>query len=331
MSIKNNSKSVAYAMVLISFLVLGCTGGDTSGSGALDKGVVITEFMFDTPAVYHKEQINLWLVLENQGAKQVSGETSVFVYGQTVSTNSKHWQVVENTLSLYPVSEQMSSETLDGAWTIPNDDFLPPQPEMGVPGGVATFEVTLIAPELEQGESTPYTFFTRVCYPYKTSMLSTLTSSSREEMRIQQDTSAVENVNTAGPIHVTLGGQQNIVARGSSIPVIFKITDVGGGFSTSMETDCEASPSSMNRSRVDVKIEVEGVMLDGSSTIPYGSGGTAPNCGKTVKLINGEAELRCSIPVDSDEPTREYHIRAIAEYKYYVGSEAIVTVDYIEE
>ncbi|MCK5062407.1 MAG: hypothetical protein KAR23_00620, partial [Candidatus Aenigmarchaeota archaeon] len=99
----------------------------------------------------------------------------------------------------------------------------------------------------------------------------------------------------------------------------------------SMETDCEASPSSMNRSRVDVKIEVEGVMLDGSSTIPYGSGGTAPNCGKTVKLINGELELRCSIAVDSDEPTREYHIRAIAEYKYYVGSEAIVTVDYIEE
>ncbi|NOQ55261.1 MAG: hypothetical protein GQ477_00480 [Nanohaloarchaea archaeon] len=317
----------------MTVFVLGCTGSGDTTLRASDVGVVVTEFMFDTSAVYHKEQVNLWLVLENQGEKQVAGDTSVFIYGQTISGDVKHWSVVADTLVTEPKtsSSGMSSTTLDGAWEIPNSDFLPPQPEMGVPGGVATFEATFIAPELEQGESTPYTFYSRVCYPYKTSMLSTLTSSSRQEMRIQQDTSAVENVNTAGPIHVSLGGQQNIVARGSTIPVIFKITDVGGGFPTAMETLCKASPETMDRNKVDVKIEVEGVMLDGSSTIPYGDGGSTPNCEKTVKLINGEAELRCSIPIDPDQPTREYHIRAIADYKYYISSDTKITVDYISE
>ncbi|MBW6461473.1 MAG: hypothetical protein K0B07_00270 [DPANN group archaeon] len=316
----------------MTVFVLGCTGSGNMTSGASDVGVVITEFMFDTPAVYHKDQVNLWLVLENQGAKQVAGDTSVFIYGQTISTTNKSWQVF-GVPSLEPKTEDsnMDSVTLEGSWKIPNYDFLPPQPDMGVPGGVATFEATMVAPELEQGESTQYTFYTRVCYPYETSMLSTVTSSSRQEMRIQQDTSAVENVNTAGPIHVNLAGQQNIVARGSTIPVIFTITDVGGGFSTSMGTVCASTPSSMDRGKVDVKIEVEGVILDGSNTMPYGDANGTPNCNKTVKLINGQAEMRCSIPVDPNQPTREYHIRAVAEYKYYVGSDAPITVDYISD
>ena len=326
MSFKYNSKSVAYAMVLISFLVLGCTGGDTAGSAASDKGVVITEFMFDTPAIYHKEDINLRVVLENQGQKQVTGPTSVFIYGQSVSDNEKHWREVSGTLSVSPGS--MSS--INEVWTIPNDEFLPPQPEMGVPGGVAVFDETLTSPMLEQGESTPYTFFARVCYPYKTSMLSTITSSSREEMRIQQDTSAVENVNTAGPIHVTLGGQSNIIARGSSIPVVFKIRDVGGGFATATDTPCAPTPDSMDRGKVNMSVEVEGVSLDGESHMLYGNEVTT-NCKKTVKLINGEAELRCSIPIDKEQPTREYHIRAVAEYKYYISSDTQITVEYIEE
>ncbi|MCK4808235.1 MAG: hypothetical protein KAS90_01300 [Candidatus Aenigmarchaeota archaeon] len=324
MSIKSKSKFVAYAMVLMTLLVLGCID-DGAPFVASDKGVVISEFQFDTPAVYHNESVNLRLVLENQGQKQVTGPTSVFIYGQTISSNAKHWEQIGDV--------QVSPGTMDDitqVWSIPNTDFLPPQPEMGVPGGVATFEALLRSPELEEGESTPYTFFTRVCYPYKTSMLATVTSSSRDEMRIQQDTSAIENVNTAGPVHVELGGQSNIIARGSTIPVIFKISNVGGGFSTDVVTDCKATPASTDRDKVKVSIEVEGFLLDGTSHTMYGNT-VNTDCTRTVKLIGGDAELRCSIPIDPDTPSREYHIRATAEYKYYIGSDSPITVDYIIE
>ncbi len=323
MSIKTKSRFVAYAMVLMTVLVLGCTTDGTPSFAASDKGVVISEFQFDTPSVYHKEDVNLRLVLENQGEKQVTGDTSVFIYGQTVSSNVKHWQQIG--------AVQVSPGTMadiNSVWSIPNTDFLPPQPEMGVPGGVATFEALLKAPELEEGESTPYTFFTRVCYPYKTSMLATVTSSSRDEMKVQQDTSAIENINTAGPVHVTLGGQSNIIARGSTIPVIFKIENVGGGFSTDIATACAATPASTDRDKVKVSIEVEGFLLDGTAHTMYGNTITT-DCTRTVKLIGGEAELRCSIPIDPNTPSREYHIRATAEYKYYIGSDSPVTVDYI--
>ena len=328
----NIRKMFVYMVIFMTVFVLGCTGNGDSVSGASDVGVVVTEFMFDTPAVYHNEDINLRLVLENQGQKQVTDDTFVFIYGQTISTNDKHWSVVENSLSLEPktTASDMSSITLEGAWKIPNDEFLPPQPDMGMPGGVATFDVTLTAPELEEGESTPYTFYTRVCYPYKTSMLSTITSSSKEEMRIQQSSSAVENVNTAGPIHINLGGQASIVARGSTIPVVFKITDVGGGFSTTTDIVCESTPDSMDRNKVNISIEVEGIVLDGTSHELYGDTITT-DCTKVVKLVNGQAEMRCSIPIDRNQPTREYHIRAIAEYKYYVSSDTKITVDYISE
>jgi len=324
MSLKAKSRFVAYAMVLMTLLVLGCTSDGGSSFVASDKGVVISEFQFDTPAVYHKEDVNLRLVLENQGQKQVTGPTSVFIYGQSVSTSPKHWQEI----SLHVSPGTMSG--ISSEWSIPNTDFLPPQPEMGVPGGVATLEALMRAPELEEGESTPYTFFTRVCYPYKTSMLATVTSSSRDEMRVQQDTSAVENINTAGPIHVTLGGQSNIIARGTTIPVIFNIKDVGGGFSTGVATACEATPESMDRGKVDVSIEVEGFLLDGSTHTMYGNTVTT-DCSRTVKLIGGETELRCSIPIDPNTPSREYHIRATAVYKYYIGSDSPITVDYIIE
>ncbi|MCK5373107.1 MAG: hypothetical protein KAJ20_02120 [Candidatus Aenigmarchaeota archaeon] len=323
MSIKSKSRFVAYAMVLMTLLVLGCTSDGTTTFSSSDKGVVISEFQFDTASVYHKEDVNLRLVLENQGEKQVTGDTSVFIYGQSVSSNVKHWQQV----GAIQVSPGTMAD-INSVWSIPNTDFLPPQPEMGVPGGVATFEALLKAPELEQGESTPYTFFTRVCYPYKTSMLATVTSSSRDEMKVQQDTSAIENINTAGPVHVTLGGQSNIIARGTTIPVIFKISDVGGGFSTDIATACAATPVSTDRDKVMVSIEVEGFRLDGTSHTMYGNTITT-DCTRTVKLIGGEAELRCSIPIDPDTPSREYHIRATAEYKYYIGSDSPITVDYI--
>lgn len=326
MSFSLIGRVVLYCVVVLTLFVLGCTGGDTA-SGASDRGVIITDFAFDTSQVYHDEEINLRMVLENQGQKNVTDDTYVFIYGQSISDYEKQWRLIEGSIDVYPGI--MSG--INDVWTVSPGDFLPPQPEMNLPGGIATFEAMLQAPVLDEGETTSYTFYTRVCYPYETSMLSIITSSSREEMRISQGTSAAEVRNTAGPVHINLGGMSSIVARGSSMPVIFEVTDVGGGFSTSLADACDKTPASMNRGKVDVSIEVESISLDGATRTLYGSEIKTPDCTKTVKLINGVAEVRCSIPIDKNQPVREYHIRAIANYNYYVGADTKITVDYIAE
>ena len=75
-------------MIFMTVFVLGCTGSSTATTGASDRGVVFTEFTFDTSAVYHKESVNLRMVLENQGQKKVTVPDYIAAYRTIVFIKS---------------------------------------------------------------------------------------------------------------------------------------------------------------------------------------------------------------------------------------------------
>ncbi len=319
MSFKATNVIFVYGVILMVFFVLGCTG--SGSAGASDRGVVITDFSFDTSSVYSGDPAYLMLELENQGQKKVTGDTHVFIYGHEFD-DVRQWRWVTGGIVTSPPGVTTGTSTESSrSWKIPNDEFLPPDPEMGISGGVALIDAQLTAPELESGESSPYTFYARACYPYETSMLSTVTSISREEMRVVQDTSKAEAINTAGPIHISLAGNSNVISRsGQSIPIVFQVTDVGGGFSTLPGLGCTSVPGSTDRGKVHIAVQIDGLAVPGDACPA-----------RDLKLRDGLATMRCSIPIDPNvDPTREYHIRAIVDYNYYVTSDTAITVDYIE-
>ncbi len=314
------NKLMISCMILLPLLVLGCTDTSSSSSatGSGTDGVVYSEFSFDAPEIYHKEPVNLFLELQNIGQKRVKGPTEVFIYGQALNGNDMQWDASEND-SYYSPKEKTMKVSDDGFhWEIPEDEFLPPQPDMDIPGSVATLEATMEAPELTEGETTSYTFYSRVCYPYETSMHSVVTTVSKNEASIERDNSPSEETNTAGPLQISLAGKSTLETRGSSIPIMFEVQDMGGGFATSMGDECEHSPETSDRHKFDLTVDVDGEEIDCSR--------------EGVRMRDGKAQVRCYIrDIDTSNPLSEYHIRATAKYRYYVSTDTSIRVSYIGE
>ncbi len=316
---KSMKKAILLGFIFSVVLVAGCTG---SGKGQYSEtqGARITKFAFDTTSIYEDDNdVGLTLVYENVGAKKMDGTTYVYVYGPSLDDTdvTKGWDI--NSISDGTVAANVNFGTNLISWSKSSTEFYPPDPERGIPG-VAKDVLILMKPmDSPEGINAQYAFNARVCYPYYTTTFTKLTSVGKEEYRSTGDATpgAAISVNSAGPIHIELKSGEKIRATSGAtvtLPLVFVVTDVGGGFGTKPVADepCNVNIAASKRGIAKINVTVDGV---------------AATCGDGYARMRGsEAVVYCTAQFSSSVPKSEYQIVATATYNYYIDAQTDVTV-----
>lgn len=302
------SLMIALAIVLS---IAGCVGGGKS-IYSMNDGAVIKDFSFDTNKIYDDEYATLTLTIENVGAKKIPGNTEVYIYGTPIteddSKKGKEWYVSNN--GGFDVNDNGEYMNL----SLSSDEFLPPDPEMNIPGTSKMFYVELEAPNVPDGMSNNYNFYTRLCFPYNTTSITKIVVTSSNELRYEgPKKSKAATINSAGPIHISIEGTPNVRPSRNSIPLVFKITNVGGGFATTQDYSCRVDPEVKERDKVKVVVTVDGDVVEDCDNVE-------------VRLRNGEGTLYCTYTFEEGAPRTEYNVVATAIYNYYVTSSTSIEV-----
>ncbi len=299
-----------FALALVVF-VSGCVGGGGNQLYSMNDGAIIKDFSFDTNQIYDDESVVLSLSIENVGAKRIPGNTEVYVYGTPItdsaSKKGKEWYVAN--AGGFTVNDAKEFMTL----SLKDDEFLPPDPEMNIPGTSKMFYIDLEAPNVPDGMTNDYIFYARLCFPYNTSTITKVTVTSANELRYEgpEKTEAATR-NSAGPIHISIEGSPSVRPSRNQIPLVFKVTNVGGGFATTQDYSCTVDPDVKERDKVKVVVTVDGNPVD---------------CGDgIVRLRNGEGTLYCTYTFQEGAPKTAYNVVATALYNYYVTSQTKIVV-----
>ncbi len=279
-----------------------------------NAGAVIQDLEFDFSKVYDDEDVSLLFDVVNVGGKDIAKDgIKVYVYGPTIET----W--AENTgKEIWRFKSDLSNPSemaASGGYistSVSSIDLPPPDQSLGLPGGRESFEMVFRPAQVLNGVEVPTRFYTSLCYPYITETITQVEVTSKNELRATGiRSSRKDTINAAGPIHLSVQGDGNIRA-GGVVPLVFKVTDVGGGFAT-LE-DCGVDLASNVRNRVRVSVTVDGSAI------------TCSPADGEVRIKNGVGTLFCTYDSEvSGAPRRTYMVRAVADYNYYVTSEATIT------
>ncbi len=299
----------ARVMILIAAAMfsLGCVDGNYS----TNAGAQITELSFDSIQVAGGDSAELVLIVENVGVKTMDGDSKVWIYNVPFSDNA--WS-----LSYINGDTENKDIILDGE-TIATENFYPYDMQTGASGAQISRVMLFNAPAIPSGMSETYDFTARMCYPYRTTSASIITSVSSQEFKAKTEASgSAGTINSAGPIQITLKGDSQIRSA-RRIPLPFVISNVGGGYPTarSSGTDCTsevADTPSYQRNRVQLSISVDG---------------DATDCvDKEVSLDDkGQAVVWCNYEFTGTNPKSEYHITATIFYNYFVTRSAQIQIE----
>ncbi len=309
MSMKSSNRHFLMLILVAVLITAGCVG--TGGTiYSMNDGAVIKDFSFYTNRIYDDESVTLSLTVENVGAKRIPGKTNIYIYGTPVTTDEKsrnEWYVSNSGgFDVYDDKEYLLVSLAD-------EEFLPPDPEMNLPGTSKMFYLDLRPPNVPDGMTNDYNFYARLCFPYNTTTITKVVVTSSNELRYEgPKRSEAITRNSAGPIHLTIEGTLNVRPSRNSIPLVFKVTNVGGGFATTQDYACTVDPEIKERNRVMVLVTVDGVEA---------------NCGDgIVRLRNGEGTLYCTYEFKEGAPRTEYNVVATAIYNYYVTAQTKIEV-----
>ncbi|MCK5333524.1 MAG: hypothetical protein KAJ24_03350 [Candidatus Aenigmarchaeota archaeon] len=309
-------------LVMAAMLVAGCTsGGGGSVNFSQTKGADIIDFGFDTPYIEDfGDQAVLTVGFQNVGGKTMSGDTQLFIYNAPMTddpaTEPKKWNIVSPTgTEVVKVNGTVSRLV----WTLSGATFYPPDPQTGQPGMANNYIVILTPPNQDEGMvDIPYTFETRLCYPYKTTTSSIIRATAQDSYVTSDDTqrSLAETQASAGPIQISLKAGQNIRANigGGTvqIPLVFEVRDVGGGFATDTAVSCTPLVTKAQIGALKATVYIDGVAMD---------------CGTgDLYIRNGVGNLYCTGSFTNSNPKSEYHITAQTSYNYYVSRAATIKV-----
>jgi hypothetical protein len=302
-------------LVVVMFIA-GCGGSNYSTTA----GVVINKMEFDFPRISDLggETAYLTIEMQNVGSKSMPGDGSYWIYGPTIGSDRNVWQLDGGIDDLVGVLD--------------NDDFYPP--EDGFPGAIESKFIQLSPPNIPQGMSSSYTFFTRVCYPYLTTAMFNVYSQSQEE-RVSvrnMDVRKVSNTDaqkraSAGPIQIEMNTQQDVRLSGDSLRLYFSVKDVGGGFATeSVRDNCPSTQGEANVDAGDRGIVTLNVLVDG---VPCEMG---DNEDIEVRIRNGVGDVHCVASGDviknaGNNPNHEFTIVATAKYHYYIDAQTSIVVE----
>ncbi len=311
------------ALVVVAIVIAGCTsGGGGSVNFSQTKGADIIDFGFDTPYIEDFGDLAVLTVgFQNVGGKTMCGDTQLFVYNAPMTNSDidpaepRKWNIIS------PTGEEVVIE--DGivarlSWTLSDATFYPPDPQTGQPGMADNYIIILQPPNQDEGMvDIPYTFETRLCYPYKTTTSSVIRATAQDSY-ITADTkrSLAETQASAGPIQIALKAGQNIRANigGGTvkIPLVFEVRDVGGGFATDTGVSCTPLVTKAQIGALKATVQIDGVAMD---------------CGTgDLYIRNGVGNLYCKGEFKNSNPKSEYHITAQTSYNYYVSRAATIKV-----
>ncbi|MCK5333522.1 MAG: hypothetical protein KAJ24_03340, partial [Candidatus Aenigmarchaeota archaeon] len=292
------------AVVMFS---LGCTGSNYS----TNAGAQINELSFDYVQIAGGESAELLLIIENVGVKTMDGNSKVWIYNVPFSDDA--W-------SLASINGDTTNKDiiLDGE-LIATANFQPYDVQTGASGAQISKVMLFNAPAIPSSMKEVYDFTARVCYPYRTTSTSIITSVSSQEFKaIDGIESNAGTINSAGPIQISLKGDSQIRSA-TRIPLPFIINDVGGGYPTArgIGVDCTgevADTPSYLRNRVQLTISVNG---DGTDCTD-----------KEISLDDkGQAVVWCNYKFSNTNPKSEYHITATIHYNYFLTENAKIEVE----
>ena len=292
------------AVVMFS---LGCTGSNYS----TNAGAQINELSFDYVQIAGGESAELLLIIENVGVKTMDGNSKVWIYNVPFSDNA--W-------SLASINGDTSNKDiiLDGE-LIATTNFYPYDMQTGASGAQISKVMLFNAPAIPSSMKEIYDFTARMCYPYRTTSTSIITSVSSQEFKATTDIEGnVGTINSAGPIQIALKGD-NQIRSATRIPLPFIISNVGGGYPTTRDsgTDCTgevADTPSYERNRVQLTISVNGDATDCTN--------------KEISLNDkGQAVVWCNYEFTGTNPKNEYHITATILYNYFITRSAEIEVE----
>ncbi len=300
-----SSKGLVFLSVIAIILVAGCTGGTTTSSVQFSQtaGAVIDDFSFDQKEIFEGDITQLMLRIQNVGAKNITDNSMVWIYGPVMSESGDGWKV---------------SDTDKLKVTLETTGFLPPDVERRMSGSLDIETLDLTAPllGLAPGMSRDQKFFARICYPYSTTAFSSITGISKNELKISNPTpsDAITRA-TAGPIQLKLISGDTVIA-GRDLMIVFEVTNVGGGFSTTQATKC-----------TDQKPDVSSADIDKVKVTVNVNGNAIEDCkDKDISIRNGKGTIACKYATSSSDPTTEHLITATATYNYFVTKETSITV-----
>ncbi len=296
-------RKFAFLSVLAVVVISGCLGPDNQPGVEFSQtaGAVINDFSFDSPEIFENDTVMLTVRVQNVGAKNMTGDSRYFIYNFVSGDEPEKWGAK---------SEELTK-------TLTTTGFLPPDTARRIPGSLDIQTVELRAPTigLAPGMTKDDTFKIRLCYPYSTTAFSTVTTSSKNELRVSNPkTSDAVTRATAGPIQMKLISGDTIVS-GRDLILVFEVTNVGGGFSTKADTPCTSQVADVPFSETD-KVRVT-VKVDGTTACDN----------KEVRITNGKGTLSCKATgLTSSGPTTPHTIIATATYDYFITREAKITV-----
>lgn len=299
----------AFLILLGVVLVSGCVGGTTNSNVQFSQtdGAVIQDFAFDQKEIYEGDSAILSFKVQNIGAKNMDGDSQVWIYGPRIGAEDEKWHISSSAKTSYKLETK---------------GFLPPDTKLGIPGSMDMQAILLTAPKLKLPENMKkdYTFYTRVCYPYSTSSFTSITAFTRNEQKISvNDVKPTEAITraSAGPIQLKLLSG-NMVRSGKTLSIVYEITNVGKGFATKQDPACTSQVPDVASDKKD-SIEVT-VKVDGE---------TVTDCTKReVTIRNGKGSLFCkhTLKNEDNSPKTEFVITADAKYNYFLSKETSITV-----
>lgn len=300
-----SSKGLVFLSVIAIVLVAGCTGSKTTSSVEFSQtaGAVINDLSFDQKDVFEGDSAQLILKVQNVGAKNMTDDSMVWIYGPVISESGDGWKVSD--------TDKLKVE-------LETKGFLPPDVARRMPGSVAVETIDITSPTigLAPGMTRDQAFFARLCYPYSTTAFSSVTGISKNELKISNPTpsDAVTRA-TAGPIQLKLVSGDTVIA-GRDLMIVFDVTNVGGGFSATQSKDCSEQIPDVSSAEIDkvaVTVKVNGNTVSGCDN-------------KDISIRNGKGTITCKYSTPSSDPTTEHLITATATYNYFVTKETSITV-----
>ncbi len=292
------------AVVMFS---LGCTGSNYS----TNAGAQINELSFDYVQIAGGEFAELLLTIENVGVKTMNGNSKVWIYNVPFSDNA--WSLASIN------GDTTNKDIILNGELIATTNFQPYDVQTGASGAQISKVMLFKAPAVPSSMKEKYEFTARMCYPYRTTSTSIITSVSSQEFKA---TTGIEGnagtINSAGPIQIALKGD-NQIRSATRIPLPFIINNVGGGYPTKRDsgTDCTgevADTPSYQRNRVLLTISVNGDATDCTD--------------KEISLNDkGQAVVWCNYEFTGTNPKNEYHITATILYNYFITRSAEIEVE----
>ena len=301
------SSKAALVLLALTIIVSGCADNSDQGvSVSQTDGVEIESFTATPSEIFEGQQATFELQLRNVGGTRADNVVA----------------------KLYNVPFEG-----DRSWNIRNGDekisfnsLRAPDPETDAPSTSVPRTWTIEAPDLSQGVTIPYDFYTRVLYQYDTTATTEVTAMSDQRFRDQGATRSKPTVdNSGGPIQMEVKTRTPIVffegssEQRSDICVVVKNEGDGRPFLQDAY-DSDSDNYAINDDKRD-KVEV--------SLQHSGSRVSFEDIDKTVSMVGGRGVTCFTMGVErvsSQEIQETIPITLTAEYGYYQESSTSVTV-----